>query len=94
MPIKRKKLMSKHDDPSSSIEFRNWRKDLNDLIESFPRGVECVAAECSNLPTNRGAFLCKDCGIKYYDVYKNIASVTERAKAQYNWLKKYVLVQE
>ena len=89
-----KKLVSKHDDPNSPIEFKNWKKEVDDLIGTFPRGVECVVADCKNLPTNRGAFLCKDCGTKFYDAYKTAVSPTERARIQYGWLQKYVLVQE
>jgi len=89
-----KKLISKHDDPNSPIEFRNWKKELDEVIGTFPKGVECVAVGCSNLPSNRGAFLCKECGIKYYDFYKNIVSPTERSRAQYNWIAKNILAQD
>ena len=91
---KSKVLISKHDDPNSPIEFRDWKKEVDGLIASFPKGVECVAAGCPNLPGNRGAFLCNSCGIRYYDSYKNIVSPWERSKAQYNWIRQYILVKD
>jgi hypothetical protein len=94
MVKRKKKLTSKHDDPNSPIVFRNWDKDLKELIDSMPRGIECVVADCDQLPTGRGAFLCKKHGIAYQDSYKGIDSLSERARAQYNWLKQHVLIED
>lgn len=91
---KKKKLKSKHNNPKSQIVFRNWKAELKELIDSMPTGIECVVADCNDLPTNRSAFLCKDHGIKYHDSYKAITSPSEIARAQFNWLKKFVLVED
>ena len=87
-----KDVISKNDDPNNPLVFRDWNKELETIVGTMPRGQECAAASCTKLSANRNAFLCKDCGIKYYDAYKNIISTTERARAQYNWLREYVLV--
>jgi len=92
MPPKRK--MSKHDDPNSELVFRNWSKELDELIGTLPKGVECVAIGCGNKSSNRGAFLCVECGKKYLDSYKNVVSVTEIARAQFGWIMHNVLAQD
>jgi hypothetical protein len=89
-----KKRISKHDDPNNPLVFRNWKKDVDDVVASMPRGQECADADCTALSANRNAFLCKDCGTKYYDAYKNILSSSERARAQYKWLCENVLIKD
>jgi len=92
MPPRRK--MSKHDDPNSELVFRNWIKELDELMGTLPKGVECVAIGCENKPSNRGAFLCVECGKRYLDVYKDIISPTEIARAQFTWIKRNVLAED
>ena len=88
------KRMSKHDNPDHPFKFRNWRKELDEVIGTLPRGQECVDIDCKKLVANRGAFLCTECGMKYYDSYKGIIVPTEQARAQLNWIKIHILAQD